>query len=137
MQGYLEFHRNPGVYLEEPALESPLKNVPFLYQVWGTLEVIRVLLDVAGSSGYEVRSLRLAKKAVDGIFIQLLPDGKPVLILEHLSTGTMVKVIPERTYTSDGELRSISFPQRPDIAIEISLPRHISYIFTYLIPNIR
>jgi hypothetical protein len=123
LQGYLEFHQSPGVYLDEPALETPLVNLPFLYQVWGTLEALSVLLDLTGTLGYEVKSQQLAKRDANGIFIRLLPDGKSVLVLQHPTTGTIIKVIPERTYSADGEFRSVSFSQRPDIAIE-TFPSH-------------
>jgi hypothetical protein len=33
-----------------------------------------------------------------------------------------VRLIPERTYRTSGSLRSISFQQRPDIAVEIESP---------------
>ena len=131
LQGYLELNKSPGVYLEEPGLEAPLENLPFLYQVWGTLEVLHILLDVTGILGYQVKLQQLAKKDVCGIFIRLLPDGKPALILEHPGNGTVIKVIPERAYTSQGQFRSISFEQRPDIAIEILPPQDSPYIYLF------
>lgn len=131
LQGYLEFQKSPGTYIAEPKLERPLENLPFLYQAWGTLKVFRVLLEVAGASGYEIKSQRLAERSMNGIFVRLLPDGKPALVLQQLTTGTVIKVIPERIYAKQGEIQSISFLQRPDIAIEI-FPRQGSpsvYLF--------
>src|SRR5439155_19765949 len=84
-----------------------------------------------GSLGYEVKLQQLTKKDVDGIFIQLLPNGKPVLILEHPNTGTVIRVIPECAYTSQGQFRSISFIQRPDIAIEILPVQGSPYIYLF------
>ena len=71
--------------------------------------MLHILLDVTGILGYQVKLQQLAKKDVCGIFIRLLPDGKPALILEHPSNGTVIKVIPKRAYTSQGQFRSISF----------------------------
>jgi predicted component of viral defense system (DUF524 family) len=134
LQGYLEFHQSPGVFLAEPALERPLENLPHLYQVWGTLEVLAVLLDLTGSLGYKVKSQQLAKREGNNIFIRLLPDGKPVLVLEHPTSGTMVKVIPERTYANinaGDAFYSMSFAQRPDIAIEIFPAQSPSSIYVF------
>ena len=36
-------------------LEAPLENLPFLYQIWGTLEVLMILLEVTGNLGYQVK----------------------------------------------------------------------------------
>ena len=121
LEGYLEFHRNPTVYLEEPALESPLENLPHLYQVWGTLEVLKILLEVTGTLGYRVTQQQLARTGIDGVYIRLLPDGKPLVVLEHPIYKTKINLIPERAYGRQGQLHSISFEQRPDIAIEIML----------------
>jgi len=136
LQGYLEFHQSPGVYLDEPALERPLENLPSLYQVWGTLEVLSVLLDLTGSLEYEVKSQQLAKRDGNGIFIRLLLGGKPVLVLEHPATGTVVKMIPERTYTNTNvnatdAFHSVSFAQRPDIALEIFPPQNTPSIYLF------
>jgi predicted component of viral defense system (DUF524 family) len=131
LQGYLEFRKSPGVYLEEPMLETPLENLPYLYQIWGTLEVLHVLLEITAELGYKVKSQQIAKKDVNGIFIRLLPDGHPMLILEHPTTGTVVKAIPERTYSIQGQFHSISFPQRPDIAIEILPSQGSPFIYLF------
>ena len=39
LEGYVEFHRSASVRLDNPALDSPLENLPTLYQHWGTLKV--------------------------------------------------------------------------------------------------
>lgn len=131
LQGYLEFHQSPGIYLKESALDRPLENLPFLYQVWGILEVLSVLLDLTGELGYTVISQQLAKRDASAIFIRMLPDGKPLLILKQPTTGTVIKVIPERTYSTVGEFRSISFAQIPDIAIEIFPAQDAPYLYLF------
>jgi len=119
LEGYLEFHRNPMVYLEEQALEASLENLPHLYQIWNTLEVFNILLEVAGTMGYQVKQQQLARKDANNVFIRLLPDGKPVVTLIHPIDKTEIRLIPERTYGRQGPLHSISFEQRPDIVVEI------------------
>lgn len=119
LEGYLEFQRNPTVYIEEPALESPLENLPRLYQIWGTLEVLKILLEVTETLGYQVTQQQLASTDIDGTYIRLLPDDKPVVVLEHPISKTKINLIPERAYGRKQPLHSISFEQRPDVAIEI------------------
>ncbi len=126
LEGYLEFRRSASIRLEEPRLDAPLENLPSLYQTWGTLEVLSVLLQVAGKLGYRVRHQRLVGRDAGGLYVRVLPDGRPVVHLVHPDYDTVVKVTPERTYRGKSEgksgLHSISYGQRPDVAVEIHLP---------------
>jgi hypothetical protein len=117
-QGFIEFHKSAAMRMDEPRLDAPLADVAFLYQLWGTMAVIQALLDVAVQLGYRVRTQQLVRKDLGGLCLRVLPDGIPAVVLVHPG-GTVVKLIPERTYGSSGPLQSISFSQRPDIAIEI------------------
>lgn len=118
-EGYLEFHRSPIVRMEEPALETGLEGLPRLYQVWATLQLFDVLLSVVEDLGYRLVTYSLLKRDAEGFFVQLVPDGRPAIQLLHEATGTSVWVIPERTYGRYGDLHSVSFDQRPDIAVEV------------------
>jgi predicted component of viral defense system (DUF524 family) len=131
LEGFLEFRRRATVRLEEPALVAPLENVPRLYQVWGTLKVITVLLQVAAEAGYRVHEPRLAGHDDSGVYIQVLPDGQLVLDLFHPVHGTQVKLIPERSYRTSGTLQSVSYVQRPDIAVEIERPGSSSEVYLF------
>jgi hypothetical protein len=121
LEGFLEFRRSVAVRLEEPALEAPLENLPRLYQLWGTLAVVAALLDAAADRGYRVVRQQLAGRDV-GVYVRVLPGGIPAVVLEEPGAGTQVSLVPERTYGSSGALRSISFPQRPDVAVEVAPP---------------
>ncbi|MFW9260401.1 DUF2357 domain-containing protein [Nostoc sp. CALU 546] len=131
LQGYLEFIRSPAVYLDSPDLNAPLENLPKLYQIWGTLWVIIILLEVAEQTGYNVEEQCLVGKDKTGIFVRVFPNGKPVIVLNHPQHKTIIKLIPERTYSTSGKLYSSSFIQRPDIALEVQFPdgSHLVYIF--------
>lgn len=136
LEGYLEFHRSPTVRLEEPSLSAPLENLPFLYQMWGTLQVLSALLEVATNLSYKVRDQQFARKDAQGIYLRLLPDGKPLVILEHPTNQTIVKIIPERRYArfqigSKDKFYSLSFEQRPDIAVEIQTSKGPSRIYLF------
>ncbi|NWJ98554.1 MAG: DUF2357 domain-containing protein [Chloroflexi bacterium] len=132
LEGYLEFHRNVTVRLEEPALDAPLKNLPHLYQLWGTLKVIQMLLEVGAELGYQETKQQLLKRDASGFYLDTLPQNEPVIVLTHPKSGIIVKLIPERSYGKQSTLRSISFEQRPDISLEIKRPNSTSlqvYLF--------
>jgi len=118
-QGYIEFHRDAAIRLDEPRLDAPLENVPYLYQVWGTIIVIQTLLEVGAQLGYRAATHRLVQRDMGGLCLRVLPDGRPAVVMVHPECRTVVKLIPERTYRTTGGLQSISFSQRPDIAIEV------------------
>lgn len=131
LEGYLEFIRSPAVYLDNPDLNTPLENLPKLYQIWGTLWVIVVLLEVAEQTGYNIAEQSLVARDKTGIFVRVFPNAKPVIVLTHPQHKTIIKLIPERTYSTSGVLYSSTFSQRPDIALEVQLPdgSHLVYIF--------
>ncbi|RCJ23490.1 hypothetical protein A6S26_02830 [Nostoc sp. ATCC 43529] len=134
LQGYLEFIRSPAVYLDSPDLNAPLENLPKLYQIWGTLWVIVILLEVAEQTGYKLEEQSLVGKDKTGIFVRVFPNRKPAIVLSHPQHKTIIKLIPERTYSTNskiGDLYSASLLQRPDIALEVQLPdnSYLVYIF--------
>lgn len=131
LEGYLEVHRSAAVRLEEPALEVPLEQLPALYQLWGTLEILKVLLEVAATCGYQVEAQRLVGRDATGIYLRVLPDGEPVVTLLHPSQGTRVLLIPERKYGKRGRLRNISYEQRPDVAVEIHPVQRASRVLVF------
>jgi hypothetical protein len=120
LEGYLEFYRSAMVRMDTPALEAPLENLPYLYQLWGTLQVICALLQVAAEHGYQIDQQRLVGRDGTGFYVRVLPDGGPAVVLRDPVTNTTAKLIPERTYGRSGTLHSISYPQRPDVALEVT-----------------
>lgn len=120
MQALIEFRRRSLVLLDEPAVDAPLENLPFLYQSWGVLEILSVVLDLAADLDYEVLSQRLAVKAQGELWVRLLRDGEPVAELAHPASDTVVRLTPQRRYAARrSALRSVSFEQIPDVAVEI------------------
>jgi predicted component of viral defense system (DUF524 family) len=120
LRGYLEFRRSAFVELDEPALEAPLENLPYLYEVWGTLKVIKTFIDVGNELGLELRSDQLVRHVDGGVYVKVLPNGRPAVEFVSPTTGTAARLIPQRTYARSGRhLRSISFSQVPDVSLEI------------------
>jgi hypothetical protein len=120
LEGLLEFNRSALVRLDETLLESPLTNLPSLYEKWGTLTVIAASLRATTETGFRVIWERITRRVPGELWIQVLPTGEPAVRLLDPSTGRRVSVIPQRTYgRNPHELHSISFAQIPDVAIEI------------------
>jgi hypothetical protein len=125
LEGLLEFQRRVAVRLDAPALDAPLENAPALYQLWGTLQVIHAALAVAGELGYQVIEERLVHRTPGAAFLRVLTDGRPAVLLRHPETGVVVRVVPERAYRRQGGeagLWSITYEQRPDVAVEVLPP---------------
>lgn len=120
-EGYLDFQKTMSVTLETPELEAPLRNLPFLYQLWCTLHVIRVATHVAGEAGFRVERSGLFQRKEGFLKIHL---GKMKAMLIHPDTGARVKISPEQYYrpADSATLHSVSYGQRPDLAIEVIRP---------------
>jgi hypothetical protein len=120
LEGYLEFRRSVLVQLDEPLLAAPLENLPKLYESWGTLQVIATFANLAPSLGYTVERQDVVHRRADRVWVEVLKDGKPAVVLRH-PCGRTASVIPQATYSARGAgLHSVSFAKRPDVAIEVS-----------------
>lgn len=119
LEGYLEFQRSVTLRLEEFALDAPLENLPRLYELWGTLEVLDALLEVGAECGYTTASQRILDRDREGVYVRVLPDGQPALVLTHPQRGQEVRLIPQRRYGSSGKFTSITFDQIPDLVLEV------------------
>jgi predicted component of viral defense system (DUF524 family) len=123
LEGYLEFHREAYVELDVPELEAPLDNLPDLYEMWGTLQVIDVLLTCGEELGYEIRVQNLVKHIGGALYLRILPSGEPAVVLVHPEDERVARLTPQVHFTGTSRpFRSISFRQRPDVTVEIERP---------------
>ncbi len=67
-------------------------------------------------------SHHLVGRDATGLYVRILPDGRPAVVLHHPEPDVTVEAIPERTYRRKGALHSISYPQVPDLALEVRRP---------------
>lgn len=118
-EGLIELHRSAWAVLDSPALDSPLENLPTLYQHWGTLQVFHAALEAAADLGYEIKQQTLVGREPGSVFVRLLPDGLTAVSLEHPRRGTRAELVVERSYAKAGGLRSVSYSQRPDVTLEV------------------
>jgi predicted component of viral defense system (DUF524 family) len=123
MTGFIEFNKVATINVNDDDIKSPLENTPYLYQKWATMKVLNLLLKKAQELGFQMKKQELTKQMQGKITVKVLPNGKPSVILHHPKLDTIIKFIPERSYINQGkDIRSVSFTQRPDIAIEIIRP---------------
>ena len=133
-EAFLRFRRGLAVRMESPALDAPLEGLPYLYQLWGTMKVLRAFLEVGASLGWRVIAERLIGQDAGGYFFRPLPDGAPAVELAH-PDGRSARLIPERTYrrraSDKSGLRSMSFAQRPDVAVEVARPGFSEQVYLF------
>jgi predicted component of viral defense system (DUF524 family) len=116
---YLAFQRRLSVRLDAGALDAPLRELPYLYQLWCTLVVIDVFVQLAELNGYRLVSQQLLGRDARGSYLRLLPNGQPAVVVRSPTDLSCLRLIPERTYGPQATgIHSVSFSQRPDIAIE-------------------
>lgn len=122
LAGYLALHQEPAVVLDDSGLDAPLENLPRLYELWGTLLVLEALLEVAQETRWRIHRQALFQADTRGLSIRFLFPGKPLVELVD-DAGCRVTLKARARYDAAGpELFSASFPQVPDVAVEVRSP---------------
>jgi hypothetical protein len=123
LEGYIDLNRSAAPQLHSPHLEAPLEGLPALYQTWGVLQVLDVLLEVAVDQRFDDPQQRIVSHEPSGVFVRVLRDGKPAVVARRRSDETVLRLIPQRIYMPSGSgYHSVSYEQKPDVAIEIERP---------------
>ena len=107
------------VRLEAEALDTPLGSVPALYELWGALAVTVAVSDIAITRGFRVTHQRLVRPVAGTMLVEFVPDGECVLDLAH-ADGRRLRLVPQRSFGVAGPFRSVSYTQRPDLALEFT-----------------
>jgi predicted component of viral defense system (DUF524 family) len=120
LEGFLEFQRTPLIETNNPAFDTPLENLPYLYQYWSTLQVFVALLKATSKQGYKVIKQSLVTEDRNQYSVNVFRAGEEILLLRHPVHGTKIKFITEKSYSrTSTPIKSISFTQVPDISIVI------------------
>jgi hypothetical protein len=107
--------------LQDTALQQPLNQLPYLYQMWSTLQLVQSLLSLADAAGYLVTQQHICRPQAGGTLLQVLPTQFPIVQLQHPQQGRTVQVWVEHSYstTQRNGFTSMSRLQRPDIVLEV------------------
>jgi len=119
LRSYLNYHQYGFIDLHAPQLRAPLHHMPWLYQMWTSLQVIQRLIHQAKKMGYHIQQQYLYQLHDPHYILKLLPANRTILTLCHQSKNKTLQLIPERIYHDKS---CMSHQQRPDLALEIMTP---------------
>ncbi len=109
------------VQLADSAMDTGLKDVPSLYELWGCLSVIQTVIDAALEQGFQVVAQDLVRPVPGCLLVALSPGGGSAVTLAH-ADGRRIDLTQQRPFTDRGLWQSVSFTQRPDLVLELSAP---------------
>lgn len=93
-EDYLALNQQSSVELEEAALNDPLNQFPFLYELWINLSVLNAMLQVCVEAGFRCVSHKWIKRYKRGIFIQMTNEEKAAVELMCPNTGRRAALVP-------------------------------------------
>lgn len=129
---FLQWQRDAVVTLQDTALQQPLSQLPYLYQLWGSLQVIQQVLNLAESYGYQVQQQHLCHYQAGSWRLQCLPTAVPVLRLQQPEHGVQVQLWLEHHYGQQASaFRSISHAQRPDLVLEVTPAQGLPRLYVF------
>lgn len=109
------------VQLADSVLDTGLKDVPALYELWGCLSVIQTVVDAALEQGFQVVAQDIVRPVPGCLLVALSPGGGSAVTLAH-ADGRRIDLAQQRPFTDRGLWQSVSFTQRPDLVLELSAP---------------
>ncbi|MGH6895782.1 MAG: DUF2357 domain-containing protein [Geminicoccaceae bacterium] len=119
------------VELEDAALEAPFENIPYLYELWATLEIVLAIVEAAEAHDFKVPQQRLIRRIPGSLLVEALRRNEPVAVLQHPETRARLRIVPQRSFGRSGPLRSVSFEQVPDLAVEVDLPGRETEVYLF------
>lgn len=118
-KSYIELQKNIIIKFEENEMLAQLNDIPYIYQMWATLKVLNSLISFANNNNYIIIRENILTKMNGLPIMNFKKNGKICLELDKVENNIKIKVELEKIYNSEGIIQSISFNQKPDIAIEI------------------
>lgn len=114
------FRHSLTATLDDRLLDAPLDNLPYLYELWGTLMALQGTIDAVAESNWTVENHVIFKESPYGFAIEPLLGGRPALIARSNDGSRRLEFVPQATANAGGlEFASISNSMRPDVAVKI------------------
>lgn len=95
-EDYLALNQQSSVSLQEVALNNPLNQFPFLYELWANLRVLNATLQACVDLGFRCASHNWVRRFNKRIFVQVMNDHLPAVELACPTTGRTIALVPWR-----------------------------------------
>ena len=114
------FRHSLAATLDDRLLDAPLDNLPYLYELWGTLMALQGTIEAIAESNWTIENHVIFKESPYGFAIEPLLGGCPALVARSKDRSLRLEFIPQATANAGGlEFGSISNSFRPDVAVMI------------------
>lgn len=131
-EDYLALNQQSSVTLEDAALNDPLSQFPFLYELWANLRVLSAMLQVCVESGFRCVSHNWIKRYNKGISIQVTSERKAAVVLKCPATGRQATLVSWKPHGGSEVLVDTPNHQRLiALAIVIDTPGKQSEILVF------
>lgn len=116
---WFRFKQSIAAVLDGQLLDSPIHDLPDLYEVWGTLGVIQGTLDALRDANWKVDpQQRVFGKTAYGFGVRAFAPNRPVVMARSPDGDLRLELIPQAYATVNGtSLRALSHTMIPDVAI--------------------
>lgn len=112
------FKQSIAAVLDGQLLDSPIHDLPHLYEVWGTLCVIQGTLHALRNANWTVDQQRVFGGTQLGFGVRALDSNRPAITARSQDGVLRLELIPQASATLKGRtLRALSHQMIPDMAI--------------------
>ena len=114
------FRHSLAATLDDRLLDAPLDNLPYLYELWGTLMALKGTIEAIAESNWTVENHVIFRESPYGFAIEPLLGGRAALVARSNDQALRLEFIPQAPANAGGsEFGSISNSMRPDVAVMI------------------
>ena len=115
---WFRFKQSIAAVLDGQLLDSPIQDLPELYEVWGTLCVVQGTLRALRNANWTVDRQRLFGNTPLGFGVRALDPNRPAITAHSQDGRLRLELIPQASATAKGRtLRALSHQMIPDMAI--------------------
>lgn len=115
---WFRFKQSIAAVLDGQLLDSPIHDLPHLYEVWGTLCVVQGTLHALRNANWTVDRQRVFGSTPLGFGVRALDPNRPAITASARDGGLRLELIPQANATVNGRtLRALSHQMIPDMAI--------------------
>ena len=115
---WFRFKQSLAAVLEGLPLDSPIDDLPYLYEIWGTLCVVQGTLKALQNANWTVDHQEVIGKTSNGFVVQVFESSRPSITAHSGDGAFRLELIPQAYASVQGHgLRALSHLMIPDTAI--------------------